>query len=107
MNLEIYTTGGGDFLIQIFNYLAAYTSSGNFANLLWIGIMAGSIMAALKLVYGGGIRDVITQFVIVAIVGSVFLGVRANVILYDRTKFLLFLLFQLSLLLRLLQCFCF
>lgn len=86
MNLEVYTTGGGDFLIQIFNYLAAYTSSGNFANLLWIGIMAGSALAALKLVFGGGIRDVITQYLIVAVAGALFLGPRATVIIFDKTK---------------------
>ena len=36
---EIYTTGGGYYLYDVFNFLAAYTGSGNYNNLLYIGVI--------------------------------------------------------------------
>ncbi|MGP3699518.1 conjugal transfer protein TraG N-terminal domain-containing protein [Rhodobacter sp. NSM] len=55
MQWEIYTTGGAFYLYDVFQMLGAYTSSGNFKNLLTIGTIIGIGWASLQLAFGGSL----------------------------------------------------
>ncbi|WP_171182431.1 conjugal transfer protein TraG N-terminal domain-containing protein, partial [Ruegeria sp. HKCCD8929] len=83
---EIYTVGGGAELFGIFNYLAAFTGSGNFETLITIGLMIGVIAAAFKLgVFGGG-KETAMYAVGVVIVLGLGVGPKARVIIMDSTQ---------------------
>lgn len=83
--LEIHTVGGGYYLYDVFNYLAAFTGSGNFGALIYGGIVAGVLVAGLQLAIFGAARQAVTYFIGVMLVVSVGLGPRARVIIMDST----------------------
>jgi len=85
-DFEIFTTGGGFHLYNIFNYLAAFTSSGNFQVFLTIGITIGVFFAAFKLVFGGSPQELLFYVIAVAIIGGIGVGPRARVIIMDSTQ---------------------
>ncbi len=83
--LEVHTVGGGYYLYDIFNYLAAFTSSNNFDALLFGGLCIG-VMAALSqlLIFGAG-KQMMTYFIGVMIVLGIGVGPKARVIVMDST----------------------
>lgn len=83
--LEIHTVGGGYYLYDVFNYLAAFTGSGNFGALIYGGIVAGVLVAGLQLAIFGAARQAVTYFIGVLLVVTVGLGPRARVIIMDST----------------------
>lgn len=83
--LEIHTVGGGYYLYDVFNYLAAFTGSGNFGSLIYGGIVAGVLVAGLQLAIFGAARQAVTYFIGVMLVVTVGLGPRARVIIMDST----------------------
>ncbi|MEX0304446.1 MAG: conjugal transfer protein TraG N-terminal domain-containing protein [Leisingera sp.] len=83
--LEIHTVGGGYYLYDVFNYLAAFTGSGNFGALIYGGIVAGVLAASLHLVIFGAARQAVTYFIGVILVVTVGLGPKARVIIMDST----------------------
>ncbi|MBY6059680.1 conjugal transfer protein TraG N-terminal domain-containing protein [Leisingera daeponensis] len=83
--LEIHTVGGGYYLYDVFNYLAAFTGSGNFGALIYGGIVAGVLVAGLQLAIFGAARQAVTYFIGVMLVVTVGLGPRARVIIIDST----------------------
>lgn len=83
---EIYTTGGGYYLYDVFNFLAAYTGSGNYNNLLYIGVVVGVAMIAWRLAFGEGVMEAVKYVVLVAIVGGLFVGPKARVVIFDKTQ---------------------
>ncbi|WP_027255888.1 conjugal transfer protein TraG N-terminal domain-containing protein [Leisingera aquimarina] len=83
--LEIHTVGGGYYLFDVFNYLAAFTGSGNFGALIYGGIVAGVLVAGLQLAIFGAARQAVTYFIGVMLVVTVGLGPRARVIIMDST----------------------
>lgn len=83
--LEIHTVGGGYYLYDVFNYLAAFTGSGNFGALIYGGIVAGVLVAGLQLAIFGAARQAVTYFIGVMLVVTVGLGPRARVIIMDST----------------------
>ncbi|OBY26812.1 conjugal transfer protein TraG N-terminal domain-containing protein [Leisingera sp. JC1] len=83
--LEIHTVGGGYYLYDVFNYLAAFTGSGNFGALIYAGIVAGVLAAGLHLAIFGAVRQAVTYFIGVMLVVTVGLGPKARVIIMDST----------------------
>ena len=45
--LEVYTVGGGDYLVGTFNAIAAWTGSGGFKSLIRVVMVMGLIYALL------------------------------------------------------------
>ncbi|MBW3245791.1 conjugal transfer protein TraG N-terminal domain-containing protein [Epibacterium sp. DP7N7-1] len=83
--LEIHTVGGGYYLYDIFNYLAAFTGSSNFEALLYAGIVAGVLVASLQLVIFGAVRQVFTYFIGTVLVLGICIGPKSRVIVMDST----------------------
>ena len=83
--LEIHTVGGGYYLYDIFNYLAAFTGSANFESLLYSGIVAGVLAASLQLVIFGAVRQVFTYFIGTMLVLGICVGPKSRVIVLDST----------------------
>lgn len=85
MQWEIYTTGGGYYLWDVFNMLAAYTSSGNFDNLIQIGIIIGIIWTALQLAFGGSLGSAMKYVMTMVVVMMLALGPKSSVVIIDKT----------------------
>jgi len=84
--LEIYTTGGGHFLVDAFNFIAAFTGSPGYDALLTVAVTTSVIYFALKLMWGEGLKDISKWFLLVIAIGGLFIGSKASVVIFDRTK---------------------
>ncbi|WP_299775749.1 conjugal transfer protein TraG N-terminal domain-containing protein [uncultured Tateyamaria sp.] len=84
--VEIYTVGGGYYLFDIFNYLAAFTSSGNFNALLYGAICAGALVAAFQMTVFGSVRNALTYFIGTMIIVTLGVGPKARVVIMDSTE---------------------
>ena len=82
---EIYTVGGGYFLHDILNYLAAFTSSGNFQALVSGGITLGVLVAAFQLVVFGSVRQVMVYIIGVVLASAILVGPKARAVVMDST----------------------
>ena len=82
---EIYTVGGGYYLYDILNYLAAFTSSNNFNALVYGALVAGILVAAFQLVVFGSLRQVLTYFLGVILVSALMVGPKARTVVMDST----------------------
>ena len=85
MTWEIYTTGGGYFLSDVFNMLAAYTSTGNFHALLSIGVILGIGWTCIQLAFGSPLRDSLKYFMTMTVVMLLTLGPKSTVAIIDKT----------------------
>lgn len=83
--LEIHTVGGGYYLYDIFNYLAAFTGSSNFEALLYAGIVAGVLVASMQLAIFGAVRQAFTYFIGTMLVLGICVGPKSRVIVMDST----------------------
>lgn len=86
MQWEIYTTGGGYYLYDIFNMLGAYVGSGNFRALLRIGAIIGMIWISLQLAFGGSLGGAMKYVFTMVLVMLFTLGPRSSVVIIDRTS---------------------
>lgn len=84
--LEIHTVGGGYYLYDVFNYLAAFTGSGNFKALLYGGIVAGVLAAGIQMAVFGAARQAVTYFIGTMLVVTIGIGPKARVIIMDSTE---------------------
>ncbi|MCG7625923.1 conjugal transfer protein TraG N-terminal domain-containing protein [Epibacterium sp. Ofav1-8] len=82
---EIHTVGGGYYLYDVFNYLSAFTGSGNFEALLYAGIVAGVLVGALQMAIFGAVRQVGTYIIGTVLVLGIGIGPKARVIIMDST----------------------
>lgn len=80
---EIYTIGGGFYLSTVFNYLAAFTASTDFKLFMSIGIMIGSLGIAWQMLWGAGLRDILSSIVLMMLVGLGGMGIKARVVIID------------------------
>jgi conjugal transfer mating pair stabilization protein TraG len=85
MQWEIYTTGGGYYLWDVFNMLAAYTSSGNFRNLIQIGVIIGIAWSALQLAFGASLGSTAKYILTMVVVMVLALGPKSSVVIIDKT----------------------
>ena len=83
--LEVYTTGGGYYLFDIFNFLAAFTSGRGFQDLLVVGTILGVFYMVTKMSFSGSIEGVLPYIATVAVVGALGIGPKARVIIMDST----------------------
>ncbi|MPL92148.1 hypothetical protein SDC9_38245 [bioreactor metagenome] len=86
MHWEIYTTGGAYYLYDIFNMLGAYTSSGNFKNLLQIGLVIGILWISLQLAFGGSLGGAMKYVFTTVLVMTFTLGPKSSVVIIDKTS---------------------
>ncbi len=82
---EIYTTGGGYYLWDLFNYLAIFTGNGAWMELLTIGILVGVIWKTIQIAVTGSMQGTWTYLVVLAVVGALGVGPKARVIIIDST----------------------
>ncbi|MCL4068149.1 conjugal transfer protein TraG N-terminal domain-containing protein [Pseudomonas sp. GX19020] len=85
MQWEIYTTGGGYYLYDVFNMLAAYTGSGNFRNLIQIGIIVGIGWSAVQLAFGGNLGSTMKYIMTMIVVMMLALMPKSSVVIIDKT----------------------
>jgi conjugal transfer mating pair stabilization protein TraG len=82
---EVYTTGGGFYLYDIFNFLALFTSGSAFQDMLVVGIILGVFYMVTKMTITGSIEGVLPYIATVAVVGALGIGPKARVIVMDST----------------------
>ncbi|MBT9247963.1 conjugal transfer protein TraG N-terminal domain-containing protein (plasmid) [Gemmobacter fulvus] len=82
---EIYTIGGGYYLYNIFNFLAAFTAGTQFRLFMSIGITIGMASLMLRMMWGLGFRDIMVQFILMILVGLGGFGIKARVVIIDPT----------------------
>lgn len=83
--LEVYTTGGGYYLWDLFNYLAIFTGNGGWMEMLTIGIIAGVIWQVVKFALSGSMQGTWQYLVLLATVGALGVGPKSRVIILDST----------------------
>lgn len=84
--LEIYTTGGGDFLVTTLNAVAAFFNTNNANALVAIGLMVGMIILVFQVMFSGDLRAAIKTYVMIALVGALSVADKSDVIIFDNTK---------------------
>ena len=67
---EVYTTGGGYYLYDIFNFLAMFSSGSMFYDMLTIGIVIGVFYIAIKVLMSGSLEGFLPYLITVAVVGG-------------------------------------
>lgn len=83
---EIYTTGGGDNLYLTLNALASFAGTNNYLAIIRIGLLIGMIMTAFQIIFGGQIKHFVQAYVVMALVGSLSITQKSDVIIFDKTK---------------------
>lgn len=83
--LEVYTTGGGYYLYDIFNFLALFTSGSGFQDMLVVGIVLGVFYTVTKMTFTGSLNGILPYIATVAVVGALGIGPKARVIVMDST----------------------
>ena len=86
MTWEIYTTGGGFYLYDVFNMLAAYIGSANFRFLIQLGIMIGVIWASVNMAMGGSLASSLRYLIVAVFVMALTLGPKSRVVILDETQ---------------------
>jgi len=84
--LEIYSTGGGEYLETTLNALAAFFNTNNALALVNIGLLLGIFILVFQLVFAGDYRQAIKAYVLIALVGGLSIGDKSDVIIFDKTK---------------------
>lgn len=82
---EIYTTGGGYYILDMMNFLAMFTSGNMFADMLVVGIIIGVLFATIRMVLTGNLQGTMQYIIMVAVVGAFGIGPKARVIVMDST----------------------
>lgn len=83
---EIYTTGGGDYLVTTLNALAAFFNTDNARALVAIGLMVGMVILVFQVMFQGDLRAAIKTYVMIGLVGALSVADRSDVIIFDSTK---------------------
>ena len=82
---EVWTTGGGYYLADIFNFLAMFTSGSAWMDFLTVGIVLGVIFMVVRIAVTGSMEGVFAYLVMMAVVGGLSVGPKARVIVMDST----------------------
>lgn len=83
--LEVYTTGGGYFVEDMMQYLAAFSSGSMFNDMLTFGITVGVIFACVRILLTGNYQGLGAWVIVVAVMGALSVGPKARVIVMDST----------------------
>lgn len=83
---EIYTTGGGDYLVTTLNAVAAFFNTGNAGAMVGIGLMVGMFVLVFQIMLGGDMAMALKTYLMVGLVGALSVADRSDVIIFDSTK---------------------
>lgn len=83
--IEVWTTGGGYYLEDTFNFLAMITQGGNWQSMLYFALLIGVCWAVVKILFTGSWQGIGGYVAMVAIVGALGVGPRARVVIMDTT----------------------
>ena len=84
--LEIYTTGGGEFLTTTLNALAAFFNTANAAALVNIALLVGLIVLVFQVLLGGDLKQAVKAYVVIGLIGGLSVADKSDVIIFDKTK---------------------
>ena len=84
--LEIYSTGGGEYLTTTLNAVAAFFNTGNALAMVNLALLVGLIVLVLQLVFGGDFKQAIKAYVVIGLVGGLSVADKSDVIIFDKTK---------------------
>ncbi len=82
---EVWTTGGGYYLADIFNFLAMFTSGSAWMDFLTVGIIIGVFYTVIRIAVTGSMDGIFTYIVMMAVVGGLSVGPKARVMVMDST----------------------
>ena len=81
---EIFTIGGGDYLVNVFQAVAAWTGNGGYKSLLQVVMVMGLALSALTLAFGQDWRAWINWFLGATLMYSCLMVPRTQVHVTDR-----------------------
>ena len=84
--LEIYTTGGGEYLTTTLNAVAAFFNTANAAALVHIALLAGLIVLVFQVLLGGDLKQAVKAYVVIGLIGGLSVADKSDVIIFDKTK---------------------
>ncbi|WP_299751909.1 conjugal transfer protein TraG N-terminal domain-containing protein [uncultured Tateyamaria sp.] len=84
--LEIYTTGGGEFLTMTLNAVAAFFNTANAAALINIALLVGLIVLVFQVLLGGDLKQAVKAYVVIGLIGGLSVADKSDVIIFDKTK---------------------
>lgn len=82
--LEIYTVGGGDYLVNVFQAVAAWTGNGGYKSLLQVVMVMGLAFSALTLAFNQDWRAWINWFLGATLMYTCLMVPRTDVHITDR-----------------------
>ena len=84
--LEIYSTGGGEYLEMTLNAVAAFFATDNALALVNIGLLLGVFVLIFQLIFGGDFMQAIKVYCLIGLIGGLSIADRSSVIIFDKTK---------------------
>ncbi len=84
--LEIYTTGGGDYLKTTLNAVAAFFNTANAGALVNLALLVGLAVLIFQLVLGGDFKQAVKTYVVIGLMGALSVADKSDVIIFDKTK---------------------
>ena len=82
--LEIFTVGGGDYLVNVFQAVAAWTGNGGYKSLLQVVMVMGLALSAITLAFGQDWRAWINWFLGASLMYTCLMVPRTDVHITDR-----------------------
>ena len=82
--VEIFTVGGGDYLVNVFQAVAAWTGNGGYKSLLQVVMVMGLAFSALTLAFNQDWRAWINWFLGATLIYSCLMVPRLDVHVTDR-----------------------
>ena len=82
---EVWTTGGGYYLQDIFNFLAMFTSGSAWMDFLTVGIIIGVFYTVIRIAVTGSMEGIFAYVVMMAVVAGLSVGPKARVMVMDST----------------------
>ena len=82
--LEIFTVGGGDYLVNVFQAVAAWTGNGGYKSLLQVAMVMGLALSALSLAFNQDWRAWINWFLGATLIYTCLMVPRSQVHITDR-----------------------
>jgi conjugal transfer mating pair stabilization protein TraG len=82
---EVYTTGGGFFLWDTFNFLAMFSSGSQIRDMMAAGAAGGIIYLVLKILITGNMQGTLQYMLVMMAISGLSIGTKARVIVMDTT----------------------
>ena len=82
--IEIFTVGGGDYMVNVFQAVAAWTGNGGYKSLLQVVMVMGLALSAITLAFGQDWRAWINWFLSATLMYTCLMVPRTDVHITDR-----------------------